>query len=234
VEIVVNHLTRMRGDRICVAGIDMETGEHIRPVTRASNPLTTRLLTANGGPFAMGALVELGSVVRCGHPPETEDHRFSMSAAHRVKMLSPAQYVEALDIMSSVSLEDAFGPDLERASKWKYAVAVGSGTRSLAVLRLPRGCRLEVDERFERPKLTLRYTDVDPPAFVSVTDLRFFEADQRSVRRGVVNDVDARLRRGTDGFVMFGLTRPWDGDPDHHWLQVNGICLADRPIADAP
>lgn len=66
-----------------------------------------------------------------------------------------------------------------------------------------------------------------------MTDLRFFESDQQ-IRSTVVDDVDARLRRRIDTFVMFGLTRPYADDPDHHWLQVNGICLADRPVGDVP
>lgn len=232
--IVINHLTKMHGERICVAGIDIATGQHIRPTTSASSPLTRRLLRASGGPFEVGALVDLASVTACGQVPETEDHRFSPPAARHVQMLKPAEYLELLDTASSDSLEDAFGPDLERATKWKYAVPVGSGTRSLAVVRPRHALSLQIDDKFDRPKVTLRFNDVDPHAYVAVTDLRFFEADQRAVRRDVVEDVGARLRRGTDAFVMFGLTRPWDADPDHHWLQVNGICLVDRPVGSVP
>jgi hypothetical protein len=69
VQIVVNHLTRMRGERICVAGIDMQTGEHVRPTTSAAAPLTRRLLRSNGGPFEVGAVVDLGSA-RSGAAPD--------------------------------------------------------------------------------------------------------------------------------------------------------------------
>jgi hypothetical protein len=233
VQIVVNHLTRMRGERICVAGIDMQTGEHVRPTTSAAAPLTRRLLRSNGGPFEVGAVVDLGSVTACGQAPETEDHRFSPSAARHVETLGSARYLELLQRASSSSLEEGFGPDLERATKWKYAVALGRGTRSLAVVR-PRGrCSLKIDDKFDRPKVTLRFADSDPPAYVSVTDVRFFDAAHQ-IRSDVVDDVDARLRRGTHAFVMFGLTRPYADDPDHHWLQVNGICLADKPVGAAP
>jgi hypothetical protein len=38
-QIVVNHLTRMTAPRICVAGINPETGGHIRPTTASSDPV---------------------------------------------------------------------------------------------------------------------------------------------------------------------------------------------------
>jgi hypothetical protein len=101
----------MRGERICVAGIDMQTGEHVRPTASAAAPLTRSLLRANRGPFEVGAVVDLGSVTACGRAPETEDRRFSPAAARRVEMLDPARCLELLQIASSGSLEEAFGPD---------------------------------------------------------------------------------------------------------------------------
>ena len=136
--------------------------------------------------------------------------------------------------MSSESLEEGFGTDLERATTWKYAVPVGRGSRSLAVVPARSRCRVTVDDRFGRPKVSLEFRDVEPQTYVPVTDLRFYEADQATIRSDVVADVDYRLRRGTDAFIMFGLGRPWADNPDYHWLQVNGVCLADRPLGDAP
>jgi hypothetical protein len=80
-KIVVNHLTRMRGERICVAGVDWATAEHVRPVTGPTSPLTRELLRSSGGLFEIGAVVDLGPVAACGQPPETEDHRFSPLSA---------------------------------------------------------------------------------------------------------------------------------------------------------
>lgn len=232
-EVVINHLTRMRGERICVAGVDWDTASHVRPVTTAGDPLTRRLLRSRGGLFEIGALVDLGEVTAVGEAPEVEDHRFSPQDAQYVRTLTPGDYLRLLDIMSSSSLEEGFGPDLERVGRWKYAVPTGKGERSLVVVRANSRCRISVDDKFERPKVSFKFANVDPPAFVPVTDLRFFY-DQAVIRHEVVTDVDRRLRRGTDAFIMFGLGRPWDDDPDHHWLQVNGICLADKPLGDSP
>ena len=54
--IIVNHLTRMQPGYICVAGVDVSSGQHVRPVLRGR--LTTDLLTLDGGPFDIASLVE--------------------------------------------------------------------------------------------------------------------------------------------------------------------------------
>ncbi len=87
-QIVVNHLTRMTSEsRICIAGIDLATFEHMRPVTPATDLLTRALLRENGGAFGVGALVDLGPVEACPNPPECEDHRFETVNAQAVENL---------------------------------------------------------------------------------------------------------------------------------------------------
>ncbi len=70
-----------------------------------------------------------------------------------------------------------------------------------------------------------------------VTDVRFVEEDHATVRRAAVEDVGRRIRRGVDTLLMLGLSRAFKArgeDPARHWLQVNGICLADRPLGSRP
>jgi hypothetical protein len=81
VEIAVVHLTRMRAPCICVAGLDRD-GRHIRPVPRHGR-LTEDDLAAAGGPFAIGAVVDLGATRPCPSPPEVEDHLFDRDASRR-------------------------------------------------------------------------------------------------------------------------------------------------------
>jgi hypothetical protein len=92
--IIVNHVTRMTGSRICVAGLDAATLQHIRPVTPATDLITRTLLRENGGPFGAGALVDLGGVVACPNAPETEDHRFATVQARHIEDLSDDVYLE--------------------------------------------------------------------------------------------------------------------------------------------
>jgi hypothetical protein len=152
----------------------------------------------------------------------------------RVRTLDSDEYLDILDAVSEPDLETAFGPELERRG-WKYAVDADHGNTSLAVIRARRRVDLDIDDRFG--KLQLRFNDPDPPTYLGVTDLRFFEADHQTVRRDVVEDVRTRLRRGVGVYVMFGLARAFQAKSDdryRHWLQVNGLCLEDQAISGTP
>lgn len=233
--IVMNHITRMTAPRICVAGIDIETLEHVRPTTSPSDPITRVLLRQEGGPFRIGATVDLGAVRAEPTPPENEDHRFETSQVRYVTELAAHDFLHALDAVSCASLEEGFGPDLKRVTAWKFAVEAGKGDRSLAVIRARRRPVLEIDDRYGR--LQLRFNDPDPPTYLSVTDVRFYEPDQKTVRVDVVDDVVRRIRTGVGAYLMLGLARATqmpNDDRERHWLQLNGLCLVDRPVGDIP
>jgi hypothetical protein len=192
--IVLNHLTRMEAPRICIAGIDPRANQHVRPITGHSNPLTRDLLAREGGPFAIGTLVEL-----------------SEHARH--------------------SLDEIFGDELEPQGR-TYAIEEGCGTVSLGVLCVRRKPDLKVDRY---GKLRLQLNDDQKPAFLPVTDVRFVEADHKTIKADVVADVSARMQRGVGVLLMLGLTRAFqksDDDCKRHWLQVNGICMTDRPLGE--
>lgn len=131
--IVVSHLTRMDAPRICVAGIEPDTGRHIRPTS--GQPLTRTLLAEEDGPFALGALVDLGDVKPDPNPPETEDHLFWPNRARLVGRLSPNRYLDLIRANARHSLRDLFGEKLER-HKRNYAIEAGHGVASLGILKL--------------------------------------------------------------------------------------------------
>jgi hypothetical protein len=230
--IIVNHVTRMKTDsRICVAGINADTFEHFRPVTPRNDPLTRTLLRENGGPFGPGALVELGEVTACPNPPETEDHTFATADARREEDLTDELYLAILDEVSDLDIPAAFGPDLEEIRPRKLAVRAGHGRRSLAVVPLVKP-RLQI----EFDNLFLKLDTSSLTATIRVSDYRFYESDHVTIRRDVVNDVRRRISAGVPLYGMLGLARAVeDAEAGYvHWLMVNGLCLADRPVADKP
>ena len=232
--IVINHLTRMSGSRICIAGVDPERARHVRPTTSRNDVLTRRLLEESGGPLAIGALVDIGNPTPQPSPPESEDHRTTTRALQRVRVLNDNEYLAALESVREPNLQAAFGPELERR-EWKYASEPGHGSCSLAVIRPQRRPELAIDDRYGN--LQVRLNDSDKPAYLSVTDLRFFGNDNRTLSEGIVDDAKRRLRAGVGVYLMFGLTRADPTAADYrglHWLQVNGICLEDRPLGRYP
>ncbi len=229
---IVNHVTRMNTEsRICIAGIDRATLKHIRPVTPSTGLITRTLLRENRGPFGVGALVDLGTVVACPHAPETEDHRFSLGQTRHIADLSDYAYLELLNRVSDRDLVHAFGSDLMEVRPRKLAIPAGCGTRSLAVVPTVKS---ELRIKFKRLYLSL--DSLSAPAELRVTDVRFYEADHETIKRGVVRDVNRRMSSGVHTYAMLGLARAIHDDDggDVHWLMANGLCLADRAVADVP
>jgi hypothetical protein len=228
-QIVVNHLTRMRAPRICVAGIEVGTEDHVRPVTDRDDLLTRSLLTDSGGPLQIGAVIDLGETTPRPSPPETEDRLIESTALEQLELLSHERYLETVERIACHSLRAAFGMALERHGR-TYAVDLGGGRCSLGCVRARNRPDLEVDSY---GKLRLCFRDTPKPCHLPINDLRFYEEDHQTIRREVFADVQRRLLDGTGVWVMFGLSRPWASDedePERHWLQVNGLCLEDGPI----
>jgi hypothetical protein len=232
--IVLTHLTRMDAPRICIAGIDPDTGHHIRPTTGRSNPLTRAFLAEEHRPFALGALVELGETKPNPNPPEVEDHLFWPERARVLGRLSPQRYLDLLRVNAQHNLQAIFGRELQRQNR-TYAVDKGRGTASLGVLRAQRKPDIRIDH-YGKLRLQLQRAG-ESPAYLPVTDMRFVEPDHKTIRQDVLADVKTRMKHGIEVYLMLGLTRAFlkDGDDrERHWLQVNGICMADRPLGERP
>ena len=200
----------------------------MRPVLGHAR-LTTDLLSASGGPFDIGSVVDLGPAVRAGHAPELEDYRFDPAVARQLYDEGPDDYREALEKVAQESLEGIFGPALELWDE-SGTVDVGEGWASLGCLKPERNPWVYVDHR-GTIRLVLDY--LIPSIDLAVTDLRLYEMDGRTPRRDVAASVQRRLEAGVETILSVGLTRPWQkwGDSEErHWLQVNNIHLMDDPL----
>jgi hypothetical protein len=228
VQILVNHLTRMQPGYVCVAGLDLVTEEHVRPVLRRGR-LTAGLLRSNGGPFDVGAVVDLGPVVPAGRAPELEDHRFDPPHARWLFDDDPDDFWDLLDERAKEDLEDLFGPALELWDE-SGTVDVGEGRASLGCLKPKKQPWLYLDHR---GAVRLVLDHLTPSVDLTVNDLRMYERDQKTPRRDLVRDVQRRLDAGVEAILSVGLTRPWrkrGDDAARHWLQVNNIHLRDDPL----
>jgi hypothetical protein len=123
----------MQPGYICVAGINVQDNEHIRPVLGRAR-LTVDMLAGNGGAFDVGRLVELGRTQPSGTAPETEDHTFDPGRPVPVRELSPGAFWKLLTAVSCDTLADIFGKDL-KAQREGCAVDEGKGNASLGCLR---------------------------------------------------------------------------------------------------
>jgi hypothetical protein len=230
VEILIHHLTRMQPGFICVAGIDRSTGQHVRPVVAGAR-LSTVLLARHGGPFDMGAVVELGTTRAIGGPPEVEDYSFEAWHAKRMDYASPDEIWRRVRGMARTSLAEIFGPALHLHSRGSV-VDAGQGSASLGCF-IPSGMpQLRLEAFGAERKLRMQLTDGELGGNVSVTDLRLFEDDHITPRATKVDEVNQRLRDGVGVVLCVGLTRPFASSADtapYHWLQVNNLHLEDDP-----
>jgi len=234
--IIVNHLTRMERGYICAAGVNPDNWTHVRPVVRGR--VSEKMLAMNGGPFDIGAVVELGHTVDIGQAPSLEDRSFNPESAVRVDDLLPDDFWIVLRTVCKKTLRKTFGSDLQHTELsggfHTCTLELGKGIASLGCLIPIKMPLLYVNDR---GRLRISVSDGELPCTLPVTDLRLYEADHETPRHKAVADIVKRLGRGVDVILGVGVGRRYQktGDPvAKHWLQVNNIHLRDNPLWKAP
>lgn len=226
--ITVNHLTRMTSPYVCVAGVD-SAGRSIRPVL-AGEQLPRSLLTSEGGPFRLGAVVDIGDSQPRPVAPEVEDVVFNPVRTRVVEDLDVDEFLEVLDRVTVASLRSIFGPSIVRKSGTAAAVPQHTATASLGVLRV-ESARLTVRTRFDKPDVRVHFTDPDAGELaIKVTDLRFWERDQATPSTSNINRIENAL---DDCYLAVGLSRAFPVSSYEgvwHWLQINNVFPADDPL----
>jgi hypothetical protein len=224
-QIVINHLTRMKPPHICVAGLTLEQ----RPVAvRPVGPRITRQALASlGGAYRLGALVDLGPTQRVGTPPECEDHE-PYGVPRTLRQLTAEEFWQTLSAASEPTLAAIFGPSL-RARGRTFAVDAGLGHASLGVWRPQGSIEVQFDP-YGKIRLTTRVAG--QPLNLPVTDLTLHDPDGQpdSYR---VTQLQRSLGRSSQVLLSVGLTRLWraaDDTQDRHWLQVNNIHPESSPL----
>jgi hypothetical protein len=231
--IVINHLTRMHGGHMCLAGVDVETQRHVRPVL-AGGALPYELLARYGGPFDMGRIVQLGAMRPQPDPPHIEDHVFVAAWAKVERVATPAEFWGLLDGLCEASLQAVFGSELRCVGPARYGTSAGQGRASLGCLR-PRGrpTIYSTAARDGKPQVRMRLSDGQFDVDASVTDLRLFGADHSTPDRAVVQAVARRIVESEDVILTVGLTRRFQPSPQSqpvHYLQVNNIHFKEEPV----
>ena len=231
--ILVNHLTRMHGENICVAGVDVDTRRHVRPVLGYQG-ITASLLARYGGPFDMARIVDLGNPRPKPNRPHVEDHQFAPSRLSFQRTAAAHEFWNLLQGLTKTRLEEVFGSELRAVGRSRYGTDLGRGLASL-------GCFLPHDppelylgtNRRGKPQIRIRLSDGEIRADAGVTDLRLYKADHFTPDAAMVRGV-AKWIHDSDGVLLsLGLTRKFRVSEDAeyiHWLQVNNIHLKEDPV----
>lgn len=226
--IAVNHLTRMRAPYVCVAGVD-ESGRSIRPVL-LNERLPRSLLVSEGGPFRLGAVVDLGDPQPKPVAPEVEDVVFNPLPTQVVGHLDDDEFRGLLEEGAQDSLRSVFGPAIVAKSSTAAAVPQHTGTASLGVLRINEA-KLTVQSSFGKPDIRVHFTDRDFGGLaIKVTDLRLWEADQVTPATEEIERIQNAL---DDCFLAVGLSRAFSVSSYEgvwHWLQINNVFPSGNPL----
>jgi hypothetical protein len=230
--IVVNHLTRMHGGHICVAGIDLKTRRHVRPVLQhGGTPFY--LLARYGGPFDMARVVDLGTPRAKPEAPHVEDCVFVPSQARFQRQVAGHEFWNLLHRVAEVRLRTIFGDALRALGRGRYGTDLSQGVASLGCL-LPEGPpELYLAPGHQRKlQVRIRLRDGEIQADAGVTDLRLCGDDHATPDADKVRGVAKWIRDSGGVILSVGLTRkyrPSDQAEYIHYLQVNNIHLKEEP-----
>jgi len=232
VKLVINHLTRMQKGFICVAGVDLATGQHVRPLLQSQ--MRKQMLARHGGPFDMGCVVELGWTKYIGTRPETEDYQFHRSEARSIGDMPAGEFWELLKGLAKAKLGEIFGRDLTPRGRHSYAVDVGKGIASLGCYVTPSRPHLFHQRRdpLSRGRVRIEFQSGQYEFELGVTDIRLYRDDHVTPDPDVLQRVAERLQEGPKVILSVGLTRAYRRTPNEpalHWLQVNNIHFEDDP-----
>ncbi len=211
---------------MCVAGIDLATYRHIRPVLPFGR-LAVALLQRSGGLFDIASIIDLGVTTGAGSVPEIEDEQFALDQIHSLGKMEPTAFWELLSRVTQPSLKAIFGTSLHQYGR-TCAVDENQGQSSLGCLRPANSPFIRVWDSTIR----LEFRD---PVFgrltVRVTDLRMVDVDGMP-RMPLIDSLNERMANGVEALLSVGLARAWQREPDEpsrHWLQINNLHLADDP-----
>ena len=230
--IVVNHLTRMHGGHICVAGWDVDTRRHVRPVLQDYG-MPFHFLARYGGPFDVARVVDLGNLRPAADPPHVEDYIYVPSWARVERTATAYEFWSVLEELACSRLRDVFGPALRKLGRASYGTDLGQGDASLACLRPRDKPELFLaTSRDGKPRVRMKLGDGEILSEAPVTDLRLHEADHTTPDAARIRGV-AKWIEDSEGVILsVGLTRKFrvSQQQDYfHWLQVNNLHLKEDP-----
>lgn len=224
--LVITDVTEMRGDEVCVAGID-EVGFCVRPVLRGG-VLRRHLFNQGRAIVVPGRKVEFNLSDAKVEPPHVEDETLEPSSIRDRGRCSDADWEEVLASSCSAGVEEIFDGYLEGDRN----VAPGSKTRSLGTIADVHVEYVSVGEISGRRRYGLSFREQGGRRYrdLPINDLTF--------RAGMGRSLDA-LGDGPSAeeavleallnveriYLRVGLTRPRQiGDrPDMCWTQITGV-----------
>jgi hypothetical protein len=226
--LVITDLTRMSGDRVCIAGITVD-GQTIRPEFNHDIINEGWLFDTEGKvvirPFAR---IRLDLIKHCPEPPHTEDWLVDPGVKISDGLLSIDERKKLVRKVLDPSVAAIFGAEIHH--KQGYFVQENEGARSLGTVKVAH--LNDVSHRCFEGRWDYRISFIDCGGAeyrLGVTDLTFRSyVDHLREVRGIDCDlIGNQLKRKLQKrsvYLRIGLTRPtWAKHPHCCFLQINGV-----------
>jgi len=225
-QLTITDLTRMKGDRVCIFGVDQH-GTGIRPDIYPAGIREYDLMDKGGRrivtPFAV---VEFDMVRPVPKPPHTEDWEVNLRQAPRlIRRLSEEEGRTLLTKILDGSVRSIFGADVYG----NQYINEGEGLRSLGTVRAKAVLSVNYSStQYERYDYRLRFADATGEVYdLPITDLALREyCDSRRIVGYATDVIGAELKRSlnqSEVLIRVGLARPFAKMHNRCYLQVCAI-----------
>lgn len=225
-KIVITDITRMSGDKVCIAGYDKYPSpvRCVRPTFPSGSSREDWLYVYGVPVIRPFAEVELEftrkpSVI----PPHTEDYIIDSAVPpSRTRVFSNRQKLAWLKALDDRFVENIFGTPIRRGPG--YYVTSGEGYRSLGTVKPSWVHEVSCEESNGN---RIKFSDGRSVYKLKVTDLTFLYyinwRKETKTSEQVSREVLRHLRDAEHVFLRIGLARHWRKYPDRCYLQITGM-----------
>lgn len=227
-KVIITDLSRMKGDRVCIFGID-ENGRAIRPDITYSGIREGYLFNEDGQliikPFAE---IEFDFISPLPlKPPHTEDWGINTSYKPRlIRDLTEDEKKEFLEGMLYRSIKEIFCAVIHN----NQYIDEGEGKRSLGTIKVKEVLYVKYSMKEEgKYEYRIKFLDMSGGVYdLPITDCAFrnYCDEQRIQNQISPGFIGAKLQRRFDLIIIFfriGLARPFERMHNRCYLQVSGI-----------
>lgn len=216
-EIIITDLTRFSTkEKVCTAGINLTTGECIRPMPYILESKRQEL-NLHPGAILRGHLTKTQII-----QPHIEDHNYTN--LEHLGSCTEEQFRRALDISLKNDIRSGFDNKLPAGEK--YIPKNTPPNSSIITIKIHPN-RFEIIEDGYKPgKIKANLTDASGNSFryLPITDLDFHDHAIDKNSRNELMELNAFIHQQEELYLRIGLSRPFQiGGRDGYWLQVNGI-----------
>ncbi|WP_143053094.1 dual OB domain-containing protein [Nitrosovibrio tenuis] len=203
------------GQRVCIAGTDIVTGQCVRPWPYLA-PAECERLQILPGTILTGTFNPIPHLTG----PHQEDT--SHIDLHGDGACTSDQFKWALEAGLFSSIERGF--EINLAVDQKHIPLDHKLGRSIITIRIkPANIELEEDA-YSPGRIKLHLTDGSGRNFryLPITDLGFYRHAMTHQKAGDLESLNSFIYKQEEVYIRIGLSRNWDQRPGY-WMQVNGI-----------